>query len=446
MVKVKEVIKTTNTRRRGRRRQRRRPAPAMPNNCHFRLVPKLSDCALAYAAALADPFHCQPACIPMGSGQSSLKSKVFARGTLTTSSTTAFGFLLVQPFNLAATTSTAAQRPIRYTDSTYAGAVLQTDSTAVGVLELDSNSPFATTGADSISARLVSAGIRVRYAGTELNCGGTIVCLEDPEHYNMDELGQSDLLAHEQSRSYSVEMGKWSNVTFKPRSTNELQFYNIDMKPDSEAQNMTARSTNAETGVGTPWCLAIAIVSAVVTQPFYFEVYGNFEFIGENVRGKSRTMLDARGATAVREAASEVPSATHTPNLFGHAKMIAAKATDLLLTNSDLVVQMVGGNYGGAAVSLARRLSNMSFQDVGNGVPIASPPRLMAAPAEMGIPLPPPESPAPRERPARPAHQRPSSDWRPTSPAMQGTGHGAPVNHYSETHRPEFKDELRRRV
>lgn len=236
-------------------------------------VPSISptqQCLNDYANCLADPKNAPPSCIPIFPAVDSLKVKTFARGMFHTGNNgqgVVFGFpgTLISNSSDSARTSTAANTA---TSSSDFQDVAWTYSTHNG------NSPYSSADfsdtADDMQHRLVSACLRVRYAGTELNRGGTYTCLVTPRHENI------------WSSSMSIDvMGNFSTTRRVPITNDwvELLWFPIDRAELNFNGPFTGLPDNAS--------MCIAPSSAANNQPFEFEVYGNFEIIGQKARGKT---------------------------------------------------------------------------------------------------------------------------------------------------------------
>lgn len=135
-------------------------------------VVKLSSCVTDYVRALLDPFEGPLACIPQPPCVESRKSRFWVKGTMTIG-TSGFGFVMVAPLRMAANDSNS----VYFNDGLYAG--VNTSTAGVGVSLANSNSsynvlnfgdPVANPGLNQ--TRVVAAGVRLRYTGSELTKSG----------------------------------------------------------------------------------------------------------------------------------------------------------------------------------------------------------------------------------------------------------------------------------
>lgn len=227
-----------------------------------------------------DPFEGPAdACMPVTPAMNSRKMRPFVRGQLSTSSTTGFGFLLANMLAYANNNTTAYK-----TGATYAASVLATSGT--GVTALTSNSDVASTGfGDGLANyRLVSMGMRVRYRGSELNRGGRVVVLEEPDHSSLNGLTVDQVLAYEKAKEFEVD-GKWCTLLFSgPVSPEEYDYQNASNLPT----------------ISNPYmAIIVEAASATTSVTFDYEIFWNYELIGPTVRGKSASDADDVGTSVI---------------------------------------------------------------------------------------------------------------------------------------------------
>ena len=163
----------TVRRRRARQRaaQRKRSAGGTKTQ-PSRPVVRLSPCVKAYSMALLDPFgsrsrNLESPCIPDDKDVPSYKFSVLSRGSLTLG-TAGFGFILAAPMSNGNDAEYLATTVAAYAGNTVTGTV----GTAGVLNPTYTNFPWAQ---GSVPVRLVANGLRIRYTGTELNRGGSVV-------------------------------------------------------------------------------------------------------------------------------------------------------------------------------------------------------------------------------------------------------------------------------
>jgi len=147
-------------------------------------------CTINYARAVADPWGAykltSDVCIPDNQSLPSFKYSVRNRGTLAIG-TSGFGFVLCNPSLAAVNFSTA--KFLKYTTAAFNAATIQIPTASTGIVNIVSSSPL---GAE-INTRLVTAGLRCRYTGTELNRGGQAIAYRATSSVGV---GDDDYLAH----------------------------------------------------------------------------------------------------------------------------------------------------------------------------------------------------------------------------------------------------------
>jgi hypothetical protein len=159
-----------------------------------------------------------------------------------------------------------------------------------GVNGLTTNAPYAIAdvAGDAVNYRLVAAGIRLRYIGTQLEMGGSIYAAVTPSHTSLQGASAADFLALDRVEQAPFDRS-WVAVTWTPVKEEETTFITTY-------------------GGGTPH-LAVLIKAASTTPvAFEFEVYAHVEYIGSNVRQKTQSHADVIG---FQKAATAV-SALHT--------------------------------------------------------------------------------------------------------------------------------------
>lgn len=143
----------------------------------------LTHCANKYFQAVRDPFGVEAigACVPTMPAFPSQKAHAFVRDVTVTVGTLGVGYIVWQPCLANDLVSVWA------TASNFAHVGIDFSSLATGVLPIVvSDSPYAadqlTGSVAPVTGRLVSAGMRCRYTGTELNRGGQVYAYATPDH------------------------------------------------------------------------------------------------------------------------------------------------------------------------------------------------------------------------------------------------------------------------
>lgn len=258
--------------------------PARASKRHARLGPGcLSQCVVNYSKLVTNPFcSSSSACLPIPPCMPSRTVSTWVKGTLTTGSG-GYGFVTMYPPDMIAGNIPAVNWS---STSAYAGTII-TASAAAGSSAASSNSPYDSTAfgtaKDKRQFRLIAAGIRVRYSGTELNRGGSVYGLTHPDHQTLHTYDESTLLAFERMHSSPVTSKKWEEISWLPARPDEYQY----------GSTVTAGfPTNTNTYMG--FLIKRPGTTDVV---FDFECFAHFEVIGggETVVPRMGDMIGGSG-------------------------------------------------------------------------------------------------------------------------------------------------------
>jgi len=246
----------------------------------------LSGCAAEYCASLANPFDTGPiGCIPDFPVLQTRKVKFFAKGNFQTG-TTGLGFITVTPEYGVVNDQAFAF----ITNAAFAGNTI--DYSLANVTTVNSNSDYASAafGAAAVLAeyRVVSCGLRVRYAGTELNRGGDMTGFHEPNHQTVFQQNIFGLSAYLEAVRVPVTRN-WTNVLYKPV-----------LQTDTFYKNAFPAYTGANTDFNNYMVVAVVAPAAGTSINFDFEVFVNVEFNGRNVQGKTPSYYDPVGFAKVQ--------------------------------------------------------------------------------------------------------------------------------------------------
>jgi len=268
---------------------------------------QFSKCAREFAATAADPFRPSSACLPFPPSVDSLKLSTFIRGTFHTGgSNSSYGFVTLDPENMIASDADA----IFNSTSSFTGTTIAGSGT--GIIQSSSNSTFVTAdiGAD-VQFRIVAAGLRIRYAGTELDRGGRVVGLVEPDHRTLTAHSFSELLEYAESSTFRPD-GEWHCISMVPRNEVEGSYEN------------SIASTVAN--------MAFMVVQPGTTSlAFEYECWTHFEVIGPVVRGQTPSHVDVIGASAVQGVVSQ-NYGSWVRNAWNYGRLIARAANHVLGT------------------------------------------------------------------------------------------------------------------
>lgn len=273
----------------------------------FDVIPKqvlnLSPCTQLYATSLIDPWSLvdgrgatELPCVPTFPNQKSRKYTAYIKTMMTIGSqgNASVGFAPRRMAgNYGANTSLSA---LIYTSSNAvaSGATFDAYDTnaaiSAGFTGANYNSEYTTLEASNPAFvyRLVCAGLRVRYAGTELNRGGNIHGYVDPAHYSTS-FASVDTISQRESYYRCQNLREWCSIVYSPIYTNELE-----MQPDVEVR----------LAAGGPLPMDLHFMGFICTgmvagSTFEVEAVASFEIQGPQVRGQTKSTADVIGMQAV---------------------------------------------------------------------------------------------------------------------------------------------------
>lgn len=279
---------------------------------------KISDCAAKYAVAIVDPWDrfASGACVPAPPSRPSYKVRGFTRGILNLSGTSGVGFIALSP----ALCNDFAQ--IWYTDSNFTGTAITATMTATpgvnpaGIANLPfSRAQLTTLDANNnaaVQGRIVSAGIAIKYIGTELNRGGRIICYSDPGHGSINGATSASLgskLEAEFSTPGPQRSKCW--IVANAIDSTELSYADSDTSdPGAEAtiklvypfsQGEPLSNTAGDLNYGQP--IMGAVITGVKGDAYEFEVILHVEYIGAAAQSQlTPNMSDPDGLALVQTA------------------------------------------------------------------------------------------------------------------------------------------------
>lgn len=329
-------MKPTQPKKQAAARPNRKPKKARSARRNGNNVPRvqLSPCARDYARSIVNPFTTPPTCIPSSPAIYSLKAKVFSRGVFSTSTTNGFGWIAVEPF------AAPSNQPkyVAYTDGSYTLNTISTAGATVGVAYATSNSNFNTAAFGTTTAtatfRIVSCGLRIRYAGTELNRGGSAIAFVDPTHSDNTGRGYADVLAELGAVRLPIDR-QWKTIVYRPVLTKEYEYGHT--------------LTDVRNSI---FMLFIVQAPTLDSSVYEYEAYTNFEVNGVNVRGMTPTHIDPVGIAGVQTASvSSTSMLARTGDDVVHEKRFLNEVASYLsraTTTVSHVIQDVGTLYNAA--------------------------------------------------------------------------------------------------
>lgn len=254
-----------------------------------RSVPRavVRDCTRHYLGVLTNPFgyfnNGVEVCIPDLNSRPSYKVQTIQRGVFTVG-TGGAGFVAANP--LAAFTGL---NNVCFSVTNYAGSGIDCSGVANTSTATYSTAPFPDTA--TRLARLVGAGLRIRYIGTELNKSGLQVgaTLASAIGQTLQGLDYIQLASRPDSRRTSAVTRQWSSVTWVP-TDEDLCDWNSTTTNDWA----TLSSTNSRMGF---------VVNGQPGNSYEWEFIAFREFISTGTRlvpGVTASHSDVEGISAVK--------------------------------------------------------------------------------------------------------------------------------------------------
>lgn len=275
----------------------------------------MSECSKLYATALINPWACpSPPCVPDAITLPSFKFGTYTKGIMTIG-TAGLGYVVMDPYIPYTSGSNLA-----YTQSSYP--VDYYSLIAGGVQGANNDSPFEPAqflGADpnppANSARLVGAGIKVRYVSSEMQRSGRIICVRQN---NNDEFIQGAtatsqyFLLNREAISNPVTRD-WHYVVWKPALPSDLAF-------------MTAADlTNPSV------CIMCLVDGATPGTAFEFEAVCWFEVTGTQTPALTRSHSDPIGMSVINSALpAHQPTGSPASNLQNFLREVSTIAKETL--------------------------------------------------------------------------------------------------------------------
>jgi len=232
--------------------------------------------------ALVDPWDLEDeACIPDTISLPSFKFSPICRGTFQVG-TQGVGFATIDPWLLAYGT----QPCVRATTATYAASTF--NPALPDIQSFFGNSVFTHVG-DTRDYRVVGCGIRIRYAGNELNRGGRIISYRQPNNGNIPGSALDVFLNNLETVTVPVDR-EWHSSVFKPARAQDISYQNSSVVLTPEYSQL------------------LLITGATPGTTFEFDAICFFEVVGANLPTLTHSHSDPVGMSVVSTALS-----THQP-------------------------------------------------------------------------------------------------------------------------------------
>lgn len=282
------MSKTTKT---TKKRQRRRVPPKRQRRQTRRMAINrvvLSPCAEGYFSALYRPFDFgQPTCLPDMHAVPSHKVVCRARGSFAVG-TGGVGWIYVNPQAKCSNSIICY-----YTPTGYAGTTSLSWAAAGASNTQNTMSPYGPSdlSQNETRTRVVACALRIRYTGTELNRGGNILMVRDPDNGLLDSRAYATLLSEIPGLHTSIVNRQWNVVIWEPTDPGDYD-YGI---------NSEANSTSSSSGYRNMG----AYVTGTAGNTFEWDIIQYLEFVGTTKIPATPSPADPEGVAIVRDA---VPS------------------------------------------------------------------------------------------------------------------------------------------
>lgn len=201
---------------------------------------------------------------------------------------------------------------------------------ALGNIGSFSNSPYASAvfAENFVQARLVGMGIKVRYAGTELNRAGTIVMYRSQSNIPLLSGTEAQLLRDPLSRRVSMER-KFYSVSYVPDDPDFLGYLTL--------KELTASAITSANDPGAS--IILLIKGAQSNQQFEIEAVGYWEMIGSLIGSSNTTFTKSHSdILGLGAAIGSLPSKISQKSSEALESSILKKAGQYLLTGTSYVV------------------------------------------------------------------------------------------------------------
>lgn len=264
---------------------------------------------------LLNPFADGPdgACIPDAPALMTRRTKVWTKGTFSTSTDPAglgTGYIIIDPLS-----AFAGDRIWVYTNSINRSGVTINITTAGQFVTYQSNSEYVTAdlAPGNLQCRVVSCGLRIQNITAALTKGGFITGLHEPAHSSLvgQQIATMDLY-EESSGRLNADSDKWTTLTYRPVDSDDLDW-------------QSAFPAIAGPGSSNNTYMAFIVQSPTVTgsQLYQFEAFANFEIQGARAIGKVPSHADPQGYAAVN-AMTVFSKKPHSPHQEDSKKLASA--------------------------------------------------------------------------------------------------------------------------
>jgi hypothetical protein len=269
------------------------------------------------------------------------------------------------PFRLAnnGTLGINNSPPVLATQATFTGATpifpnMDTGSVLTpGVIGLnlasdyDSASLVVNLSGTGTSYRVVSAGLRVMYTGSELTRAGMYHCVQTLDHSSLSNISTTSISSLPSYFSLRVN-NDWVTISYAPVHKEEYEFDIDGMVNPSSIPNYPTFEKLAH-------YMGIMVVGAAPSAPYRCEVVIQYEATGSNIQGKSKSESDVTGLSVVSNVVTpstgsllnSIPAALET--IAQYVPSTIASLVGLLNTSGQSTLRSVGSQMASRVLSSA---------------------------------------------------------------------------------------------
>lgn len=276
----------------------------------------LSECCTAYAMANIDPWCLESGLvgIPSELPLASFKFTTRARGTFTIGAS-GTGYVACNPFQVAngQNNSSPIFATVISTNGIYTGDGYRyagpNYGLAAGLDAVYCDSPFplglfsqnVSEPSSNNHVRVVGAGLKMRFVGSEFNRGGRAFVFRSPINTPIvgslqtatPEVPISTLTRNKETVTVPVDR-EWHACLYKPAVPQDLSY--------AEQDDVTVIGTNYPRRMVDGPSMLIIITGGTTNQSFEWDFIGHYEAVGPNLPGFTTTKSDVVGMSIVRSA------------------------------------------------------------------------------------------------------------------------------------------------
>lgn len=345
------MVKKTKTRRTPRKRGKKTTTPSSIIKEACGLSPVACDYAKALLRADTGPL----VGIPNGDSIFSKKYRLWTRGTATGTPDCS---IICNPFAAVCNDTNC----IKIATGTSA---LPTDLASGSATNAPYGHTAFGTGYDKVQARLVSALLRVRYTGTQLNLGGLYYGLQEPTHGDIAGNSPGQMMTRTSCQHQAIQNRDWFEIRYRPVDGHDTWWIDGIAYTSAAVYSLTSDGLS----VGGSDVRPMGIYAGLSANgPVEYEFWAIVEYAGSQVAGKTITPPDLQGYSTVIAAnsqfdepyASQPQLITRSPSsLYSTVKQYA----DIMLNAAAPYVHQYAPQLLSAAVTAAtnatrRRLPN----------------------------------------------------------------------------------------